>query len=191
MPLACNAKACSRTNGKSTKIHPRRWQSKSFKRSSYNWTHNAVGILSYFITSNSLIEINLIRLPTTVGFAGRAALNLLGISRRSSSGSMITALTFFCNIFARVWRPDAGGPRMIIFGATKRNTDREKTKINNKSTNHRNLSSRTRSDTPVDPPVDQPTTTKYIARMKCSVRLIGEDFLLLERDRIAHVSQKR
>jgi hypothetical protein len=36
IPRLCNAKVCSRLFGKSIKIHPRREQSVSFKRSSYN-----------------------------------------------------------------------------------------------------------------------------------------------------------
>lgn len=46
-PRVCKANACSRLMGKFTRIHPRRTQSKSFKRSSYSWPHNSAGTFFY------------------------------------------------------------------------------------------------------------------------------------------------
>lgn len=69
---------------------------------------------------NKHIRLLIIRLRTKFAFGGNRSWNFGGTFCRSSLGSIKTALSFFCNIVAIVCRPDAGGPRMIIFGARKK-----------------------------------------------------------------------
>ena len=118
-PRVCKANACSRLMGKFTKIHPRRIQSKSFKRSSNSWPH--ISAETFFYRDKERVRWRRARGARTMfGLGGSLSFSLLGASRRSSSGSMRIELSFFCSIFPTVWRPDAGGPRMMIFGATRK-----------------------------------------------------------------------
>ena len=54
---------------------------------------------------------------TTFALAGNLSFKRVGASRRTSLASINTPLNFFCKNFPSVRRPDAGGPRMTIFGA--------------------------------------------------------------------------
>ncbi len=109
--------ACRKYFTSIPKIHPRRIQSKSFKRSSIKWLHNDGVILCYIKFKVFILAFN-IKLHTISGFGGNRSFNLLGTSRKRSSGSIRIAFNFFCNNLPIVWRPEAGGPRIRIFGTS-------------------------------------------------------------------------
>lgn len=181
-PRVCNANACSRFVGKLSRIQPRRIQSKSFKRSSYNWAQRSAETFFYEnkYQLNRLTRSTCLRL-TIDGWGGNLSFILLGASRNKSSGSITTLFNFFCNIFAIVCRPEAGAPRIITFGAKQNETNRRTMRSRNvllfRSFYHRYLSWENRSNMSKDLWVDRLTLLKCIAKEREKNRSISRLFV--------------